>query len=83
MTQAQAHVALLRFLQRSQAAGAKIVLVITGKGARGSGEPGVLRRQVPLWLNLPEFRDMIVGFEAAAIAHGGDGAMYVRLRRGA
>jgi DNA-nicking Smr family endonuclease len=34
-----------------------------------------------LWLSLPEFRDMIVGFEAAAIAHGGDGAMYVRLRR--
>jgi DNA-nicking Smr family endonuclease len=81
MTQAQAHVALLRFLHRSQADGAKVVLVITGKGVRGGGEHGVLRRQVPLWLSLPEFRDMIVGFEAAAIAHGGDGAMYVRLRR--
>jgi DNA-nicking Smr family endonuclease len=82
MTQAEAHDALLRFLQRSQADGAKLVLVITGKGARNSGERGVLRRQVPLWLNLPAFRDMIVGFEAAAIAHGGDGAMYVRIRRG-
>ena len=81
MTQAEAHGALLRFLHRSQADGAKVVLVITGKGVRGGGERGVLRRQVPLWLNLPEFRDMILGFEAAAIAHGGDGAMYVRLRR--
>ena len=82
MTQAQAHDALLGFLHRSQAKGAKVVLVITGKGLRGDSERGVLKRQVPMWLRLPEFRDMVVGFETAGIGHGGEGAMYVRLRRG-
>ena len=83
MTQAQAHHRLLSFLHASQAKGAKVVLVITGKGARGgdSGERGVLKRQVPMWLRLPEFRDLVVGFESAGIGHGGEGAMYVRIRR--
>ncbi len=83
MTQAQAHHRLLSFLHASQAKGAKVVLVITGKGARGgeTGERGVLKRQVPMWLRLPEFRDLVIGFESAGIGHGGEGAMYVRLRR--
>ena len=82
MTQAEAHDALLGFLHRSQASGARVVLVITGKGVRGDSERGVLKRQVPMWLRLPEFRDIVVGFETAGIGHGGEGAMYVRLRRG-
>jgi DNA-nicking Smr family endonuclease len=84
MTQAEAHGALARFLRRAQGDGAKFALVITGKGARGAehGERGVLRRQVPLWLKLPEFRDLVIGFENAHAAHGGDGAFYVRVRRG-
>jgi len=36
---------------------------------------------VPLWLALPEFRSLVVGFEDAHIGHGGTGALYVRLRR--
>jgi DNA-nicking Smr family endonuclease len=82
-TQAEAHGALLHFLRARQARGAKVVLVITGKGVRdaGSGERGVLRRMVPMWLGLPEFRDRVIGFESASIAHGGDGALYVTLRR--
>ena len=79
LTQAQAHSALLRFLHNANARDARLVLVITGKG-RGS-EPGVLRRQVPQWLGLPEFRSLVVGFEDAHIAHGGEGALYVRVRR--
>jgi DNA-nicking Smr family endonuclease len=87
MTQAQAHRALMTFLQRAQADGARIALVVTGKGAtRGERdaerERGVLKRQVPLWLSLPEFRSLIVGFEDAHVGHGGQGALYVRLRRG-
>jgi DNA-nicking Smr family endonuclease len=82
MTQAQAHAALGRFLRRAQAAGARFVLVITGKGARAADpDRGVLRRQVPLWLQLPELRDAVVGFEEAHVAHGGEGALYVRLRK--
>ena len=81
-TQAQAHSALLGFLRGAQARGAKNVLVITGKGARAAqGEQGVLKRQVPLWLKLPEFREYVVGFEQAHIGHGGQGALYVRLRK--
>jgi DNA-nicking Smr family endonuclease len=78
-TQAEAHSALLRFLRSANARDARMVLVITGKG-RG-GEIGVLRRQVPQWLGLPEFRELVVGFEDAAINHGGEGALYVRVKR--
>lgn len=82
MTQAQAHGALLGFLRAAQARGSRIVLVITGKGVVGAtGERGVLRRQVPLWLRLPEFRDFVTGFESAGAGHGGDGAIYVQVRR--
>jgi Smr domain len=79
LTQSEAHGALLRFLRNAHARDARLVLVITGKG-RG-GEPGVLRRHVPQWLGLPEFRAFVIGFEDAHVAHGGEGALYVRLRR--
>ena len=83
LTQAEAHDALVGFLHNAQARSASIVLVITGKGARGSddGGRGVLKRMVPLWLGLPEFRGFIVGFESAAVGHGGEGALYVSLRK--
>jgi DNA-nicking Smr family endonuclease len=83
MTQTQAYGALRRLLHRSQANGAKFVLVITGKGvpnAAPSGR-GVLRRQVPMWLALPEFRRYVLGFDVADTGHGGDGALYVRVRK--
>jgi DNA-nicking Smr family endonuclease len=83
-TQAEARHRLLRFLQAAQDRGDKLVLVITGKGSRGDtpdGERGVLKRQVPLWLALPEFRALVVGFEESAPQHGGGGALYVRIRR--
>lgn len=73
-TQAEAHAALSRFLGGAAGRGARLVLVITGKS-------GVLRRQVPQWLALPEFRGHVIGYEAAHVAHGGEGALYVRLRR--
>uniref|UniRef100_Q07UQ2 Smr protein/MutS2 n=1 Tax=Rhodopseudomonas palustris (strain BisA53) TaxID=316055 RepID=Q07UQ2_RHOP5 len=84
MTQTRAHAVLLHFLQRASADGMSFVLVITGKGRSvgAESERGVLRRQVPHWLGLPEFRAHVVGFEEAAIGHGGEGALYVRVRRG-
>ena len=83
MTQTRAHRALHGFLQRAHSEGLTFVLVITGKGKVGGGEAGrgVLRRQVPQWLSLPEFRSVVVGFEEAHIGHGGEGALYVRVRR--
>ena len=83
MTQIRAHRALSGFLQRAHDDGLSFVLIITGKGRTvgGESERGVLRRQVPLWLNLPEFRTLVVGFEEAHVGHGGEGALYVRIRR--
>jgi DNA-nicking Smr family endonuclease len=83
MTQSRAHHALFAFLQRASGDGMTFVLVITGKGRTvgPDSERGVLRRQVPHWLGLPEFRALVVGFEEAHIGHGGEGALYVRVRR--
>lgn len=85
LKQSEAHAALRRFLRAAQADGARIVLVITGKGGRADGDPsserGVLRRQVPLWLEGAELRPLVIGFEPAHPGHGGAGALYVRIRR--
>lgn len=87
MTQSEAHAALRGFLMRAQGQGCRYVLVITGKGGDGDTAGfghaqgrGILRRQVPQWLQLPEFRACVAGFDAA-VGHGGAGALYVRIRR--
>jgi DNA-nicking Smr family endonuclease len=83
-TQSEAYAALSSFLRKAQSDGSKFVLVITGKGgnAREDGsERGVLKRQVPQWLRLPEFRRYVLGFEDAHHRHGGAGALYLRIRR--
>jgi DNA-nicking Smr family endonuclease len=85
LRQAEAHDRLRVFLRREQDRGARLVLVVTGKGAAGAGpggdERGVLRRVVPHWLRLADLRTVVLGFEEAEINHGGAGALYVRLRR--
>lgn len=83
MTQSQAHHALHRFIHRVFGDGGGVVLVITGKGTRATpeGERGVLWRQVPHWLGSAEFRGMVVGVDRAHVGHGGDGALYVRVKR--
>jgi DNA-nicking Smr family endonuclease len=88
MRQDEAHGALAGFLERSAARGARLVLVVTGKGGQGSDdshggfqERGVLRRNVPHWLRMAELRQLVMGFEEADARHGGAGALYVRLRR--
>lgn len=83
---------LRTFLLGSQAKGHKVVLVITGKGGEaevadhlarmhGGPERGVLRRSVPEWLEEHEFRTVVLSYTAAGVRHGGDGALYVRLRK--
>ncbi len=85
MHQHTAFGALRHFLSTAQRDGAKLVLVITGKGERPSADPleqgGVLRRSVPHWLSAPELRSIVIGFEEATRPHGGAGALYVRIRR--
>lgn len=83
MRSEEAFIALRRFLTRAQAGGAKVALVVTGKGERygPDGSAGVLRRNVPHWLRSPDYYHIVLGFEEAARVHGGSGALYVRLRR--
>ena len=88
MTMAQAHPVLIRFIMDSVADGRRLVLVITGKGkARESTGPiperlGVLRHQVPHWLNLPPLSPHVLQITESHLKHGGRGAYYVYLRRG-
>jgi DNA-nicking Smr family endonuclease len=91
MRQREAHGALKRFLLACHSRGDRHVLVITGKGAPGSStisaghyavnERGVLRRLVPQWLAESDLRGLVVSYTAASVRHGGDGALYVRLRK--
>ena len=80
MIQSEAHGFLLGFLIRAHERGLRHVLVITGKGT-SLGSDGALKRAVPLWFSLPEFRPLISSYEPAARNHGGEGALYVRLAR--
>ena len=80
MIQSEAHGFLLGFLIKAHERGLRHVLVITGKGT-SLGSDGALKRAVPLWFSLPEFRPLISSYEPAARNHGGEGALYVRLAR--
>lgn len=80
MSQADAHGTLLAFLHRAHASGQRHVLVITGKGRLKAGD-GVLRRAVPGWFATAPFRGLVSAWATAAHHHGGDGALYVRLRK--
>ena len=88
MRQHEAHDALVRFISDAHARDARLVLVITGKGKAaspgaimGEREVGVLRRIAPHWLAEPSLRHIVLGYEAASVRHGGDGAFYVRIRK--
>jgi DNA-nicking Smr family endonuclease len=87
-----AHRALLAFLRNAQTRGHRLVLVVTGRGVPkddeaafsfddSRGPRGVLKAAVPRWLNEPEFANIIAGTSAAHRRHGGDGALYIYLRR--
>lgn len=89
MRQAEAHAALSRFIHARVGRGDRTILVITGKGLKKLDrdaaviiEAGVLRAMLPVWLSEPNLAPVIAGWEPAAQGHGGDGAFYVRLRRG-
>ncbi|MBK1667413.1 hypothetical protein CKO28_05135 [Rhodovibrio sodomensis] len=80
MTRAAAQDALTGFIVAAADRGQRCVLVITGKGTF-SGGPGVLKQEVPKWLNMSPLRERIVAVNAAQPRHGGGGALYVLLKR--
>ena len=77
-TRTSAHTALVRFLSTQRQAGAKCVLVITGKGKLGEG---VLRNQLMQWLETSEAKALVNGYSSAHQKHGGGGAWYLFLRK--
>ena len=88
MTAERAHRACLRFLSDAIAQGARVVLVITGKGGRKhtgrdvmTSPRGVLRESLPKWLRSSPLGHSIVGIYEAHQKHGGAGAFYVYLKR--
>jgi len=88
MTQIQAREALEGFILRAQLGGKRCVLVITGKGAgvNGRRDPlspgqGVLKQNVPLWLEEGLLRPVVLKCVKARPRDGGEGALYVLLRR--
>lgn len=80
LTQDEAFAAIQGFLAESLQAGRRCVLVITGKGTARDGG-GVLRSAVPRWLTEGIYRQHLIGIAVAYPQHGGDGALYVLLRR--
>lgn len=87
MTLQQAHPALNRFILDSHAADRRLVLVITGKGKPSPDlgaipeRRGVLKHQVPHWLQSGALRSAVLQVTEANLKHGGAGAFYVYLRR--
>jgi DNA-nicking Smr family endonuclease len=80
LTQAEAVERLAAFIAGAHSAGKRCLLVITGKGlARDSR--GILREQVPRWLNQAPNRAHVLAFDYARPQHGGTGALYVLLKR--
>lgn len=74
----RARAALEGFLHRARDEGYRAALVITGKGRGGEG---VLRRFAPEWLAAPALRGIVAGVSEAHRRHGGEGALYVALKK--
>ena len=81
MTLDQAYTALTSFIERSAEAGKRSLLVITGHGLRSETGRGAIREQAPRWLNEPFIRRYILAITQAEPKDGGQGALYVLLRR--
>ena len=91
LTEASAHRSLLTFVHTAHLRGMRLLLIVTGKGARredgpfdlglAGGRRGVLKAMVPRWLREPPLSQMIAELKDAHRRHGGEGALYVYLRK--
>ena len=87
MTTSQAYPALKMFILKSYEDKKRLLLVITGKGNKISdnsffeSEKGVLKKNVPEWLNQSPLGEIILSTSLAHLKHGGSGALYVYLRK--
>jgi DNA-nicking Smr family endonuclease len=77
----QARLALEAFLGSNRARGERCVLVIHGKGGHSPQGIGVLRGEMAAWLSQGPASQHVGAFASAAESDGGDGAVYVLLRK--
>ena len=71
--------ALKKFIYEQYERHARCLLLITGKG--GFLGRGVLKAEVPRWMNSAEIRSLVLSFCLAKPKDGGDGAFYILLKR--
>lgn len=93
MTEVVAHRTLARFVRQAHAKGFRLLLVVTGKGLKPPAPDapfdleldrrarGVLKTMTPRWLAEPDLAPFVADIRAAHRRHGGDGALYVYLRK--
>ncbi len=80
-TRQEAHHSLSNFILNSYAVNKRNLLVITGKGKSADHRYGVLKREVPLWLESKPLSDVILSYKTAKRQDGGEGALYIKLRK--
>jgi DNA-nicking Smr family endonuclease len=81
MTADDAQAKLIAFLRETRGRGERCVLVIHGKGEHSASPGGVLRGEIAAWLSQGRAREHVAAFASAQREDGGEGAVYVALRR--
>ncbi|MEA3389739.1 Smr/MutS family protein [Sphingobium sp. CCH11-B1] len=83
---AAAHGRLNQAIAAALARDARVLLVVTGKPPRtspatGASRRGAIRAEIGHWLDVSPHADRIASVRIAHPRHGGDGALYLILRR--
>lgn len=77
----QAEAEVQEFIVRSVTRGMRHVLIVHGKGLSSPGGTPVIRPEIPTWLGRKRMRKYVLAFCTALVRDGGEGAVYVLLRK--
>ena len=72
-----AKIILQKYILNSYEKNIRNILVITGKG---NNNTGVLKKEVPLWLNDKIFLNLLINYNTAPEKFGGEGALLLRIK---
>ena len=87
LSEDEAFVKVDNFISQCYNQGKRCIIIITGKGQtiRENDDiftpKGILKRQVPQWLDMPRLRAMILVYKHLSEKLGGSGALYILLKR--
>jgi len=86
LTEDEAFAKVDDFIAKSYALGRRCVIIITGKGGLHNEDDifaprGVLKQRTPQWLDMPRLRALILIYKHPSEHLGGNGALYILLRR--